>query len=133
MTDLENMPSNKGYIFSGQKFYGDLNSNDHTHVELFDVDTNKFYIWNRHGCVTLSDKKSYETSNKMLPCPTEAKTGYCSQRFHPDHHKFFYHYCHFKPRIYQGKLICKYSLTNKETLCWERFNAEHNKNYHHCE
>ena len=137
VAQIENIPSNKGYIFAGQKIYGDLPASDSQRVELLDVETEKVHIWHRHGHTVLvkDDKASlrYETSNQMIPCPEEAMGDCCSQRFQPDHHKFFYHYCHARPRFHQGKPVCRYSRKDQENLCWERFNSEHNKNYHHCE
>lgn len=131
---LENTPCNQGYIFAGQKIYGDLPATDTQDVKLLDVHTDKIHIWHRH-CHTVftqePDKLRYETSNQMTPCPQEAMFGVCYQRFDEEHHKFFYHYCHGKPRFYEGKPVCRYSLVDKDCLCWERFNSEHNKNYHH--
>ncbi len=139
VAELEYMPSNKGYIVGGQKIYGDLANSNPQRVELLDVETDKVHVWHRHGHTVYvqevgKDKASlqYETSNQMLPCPKEAKEGFCSERFQEEHHKFFYHDCHGRPRFHQGKPVCRYSQKDQENLCWERYNAEHNKNYHHC-
>jgi len=137
VAELENMPCSKGYIFAGQKIYGDLPASDPQRVELFDLETKKVHFWHRHGHTVLAQENKdvlrYETSNQMLPCPNEAKDGHCPCRFEADHHKFFYHYCHSHPRFHQGKPVCRYSRVNKDRLCWERYNAEHNKRYHHYE
>ena len=139
MSVVEQFPSNKGYIYAGRKVYGNLKTTNPQQVELLDVETDKVHMWYRKGHTVFSqevkDGKAflqYETSNQMCPCPKEAIEGYCSDRFKEDHHKFFYHYCDFQPCFYQGKPVCRYSLTDEENLCWERFNSDHNKNYHHC-
>jgi hypothetical protein len=135
---LENIPCTKGYIFAGQKIYGDLPTDEPWKVELLDVHTEKVHVWHRHSHTVFAQEKQegksslrYETSNQMLPCPDEAESGYCPYRFNPEHRKFHYHYCHGNPQFYQGKPVCKYSKENKENICWERFNSEHNKRYHH--
>lgn len=133
----ENIPSNKGYIFEGQKIYGEQPVTDPERVELLDITTDKVHVWHRHGHTVFSQEIKdgvpslcYETSIQMLPCPNE-KTGHCSDRFDPEHRKFFHHYCHGRPRFHDGKPTCRYSRMDKENLCWERFNGEHNKCYHH--
>lgn len=134
VSELENIPCNEGYIFSGQKIYGVLPASLEQKVQLLDVDTEKVHVWHRNGHTVFTQKEEklcYESSEQMLPCPYEAKDGKCTKRFESEHHKFFYHYCHVHPRVYNGKPVCRYSLVKKDRLCWEYLNAEHNKNYHH--
>lgn len=134
VAELENMPCNQGYIFAGQKIYGYLPTSDENKVQLLDVHSDLVHVWRRHGhtvCVQDNGKLRYETSNQMLPCSQEAKYGYCDHRFEYEHRKYFYHYGYAKPRYHQGKPVCRYSRTDKDNLCWERFNVVHIKHYHH--
>lgn len=130
------LPANKGYIIGEKKIYGNLPANSQQ-VELLDVATGKVHVWNRraHTVLVPDDKLlklCYETSNQMVPCDEEAKTGKCSHRFEPEHRKFHYHFCRRHPRFVKGKPVCRYSLNDRKGLvCWLGQNAEHIKCYHH--
>lgn len=134
ITTLENIPCNQGYMFGGEKFYGDLPCIHPEKVQFLDVERNYIHVWSRNGhsvFITEGDRLVYQNSNSMSVCPYERQYGFCQHRFDSKHRQNYYHYAYANPKFYQGKLVCRYSLTDKNHLCWERRNADHIHMYHH--
>lgn len=134
ISTLENMPCNQGYMFCGDKFYGELPCVDPEKVKFFDVEKDQIHIWSRycHSVFNTEGKKLvYENSHSMSGCPYEKMYGYCAYRSDCNHRQNYYHYTYTMPKYHQGKSVCRYSLTDKNHLCWERKNAEHIHMYHH--
>lgn len=126
---LENTPCNQGYIFAGQKIYGDLPATDTQDVKLLDVHTDKIHIWHRH-CHTVftqePDKLRYETSNQMTPVRKKLCLV-CVIRDSTRNITSFSTIIAMVSHVFTRVSRC----VDKDCLCWERFNSEHNKNYHH--
>jgi hypothetical protein len=136
---LDDLPCNQGRIIDGDKFYGRLDVKENPHrVELVDPNNDELHAWHRkgHSLFKLDPEtgtRQYVTSEQMVPCPQEAATGVCRQRFDKAHRKHHFHYT-FPSPVFEpgtGKPVCRYSLTNPNILCWEHTNPEHVKAFHH--
>ena len=101
--------------------------------------------WESKG---IRDGRTFSTSRQMIVCPNELEhNGRCENRWDPTHRKHHYHFTKIhsdgKPHYAQIwvyntatphwilKPICKYSLTDKSHLCWERNNSKHNAVFVH--
>ena len=147
---LPYVPSNRGYIINGNKYYGNGNLHGSGRDVKMLTENNSVQIWLRRGFVEnklesddtewgiFTDKKQRRlvTSRAMRPCPTELKnSGMCHERFDPEHRKYFYHFAKYiKGALVHhendGRVQCKYSRHGK-WHCWEKNNGEHANVFFH--
>ncbi len=154
-SQVYNIPCNHGYMDeNNRKVYGKGAVSDPIDIVIVDPRKRELNRWTRSGYCrySLSDDencwdglkfpttrergRAFITSRKMVVCPFELETyGECSHRFDPVHEEHHYHLAkrtrsgHVK--YYQGKPVCRYSQTNQNHLCWERYNGLHNNVFHH--
>jgi hypothetical protein len=73
---------------------------------------------------------------KRTSCPSELKYKVCCRRYNKSHRKMYFHF-NEKPirmvRVEDGSVrcVCRYSMTDKTKLCWERESEEHLKTFCH--
>jgi hypothetical protein len=142
MEILPYIPSNRGYILNGKKYYGKSG--------LLNTDANSVKIWLRRGFVekelnlrdtswdvfTNTERRSLIRSRAMLLCPAELENdGLCPDLFLQNHCKYYYHFAKYS----NGNLIhstighqieCKYSHSGKFN-CREKNNGKHAKVFYH--
>jgi hypothetical protein len=136
---LDNMPCNHAVILpnSTKKLYGNRDPLDNGQsVKIFYLgNEEKILKMNRSARLETTRTGHYINSNRMVPCREELKTGFCEKRFDPNHKKFFHHYGYHEPTFNFNnntcKPICRYSTVDPGNICWERYNSEHIKAFHH--
>lgn len=144
---LHYVPSNRGYIVNGKKFYGNQTSVDKASNMKLLSDDRHVHSWMRFGYVeTVLEKNETDcdgftcvkrgrklvTSRPMRPCRVE-NGGKC-ENIDPEHRKFFYHFTKYidgNPVVRDdGKILCKYRKSG-DWKCWEAQNGEHCNNFYH--
>ena len=122
-------------------------------VVSVDPKNREIHTWNRHAynkwslaehesCKdalakenSIQSGRKFLTSMRKLTCPIELmNNGVCPDRFNPEHKECFYHFTKMvngKVIRHSGKSVCRYSLTDKDNMCWEAMNSEHNKVFYH--
>jgi hypothetical protein len=130
-TLIRTLPHNVGMV-KGQREVRD----DGMQVKLLDPETNELHVWHRKGHTLFrldpeTGAQQYLSSEQMVPCSHEMKYGFCPQRDDVSHRKHNFHFTYTRSRFCGIKPVCRYSQNDKNNLCWERFNAEHNKVFHH--
>lgn len=148
-TVLPYIPSNRGYIVNGKKYYGKGPlANEGSDVQMISPD-DCVHVWLRRGylkqtnttgtewdVLTKNNTHTLVTSRAMRPCPAELENdGLCQQRLEPEHRKFFYHFAKYNngqpvshPTEY--RVQCSYSYYGK-WHCWEKNNGEHARVFYH--
>jgi hypothetical protein len=135
---LDELSCTQGLIVDGDKFYGYKDSTDSFKVELLDPNTSEIHCWYRKGHTLFkidNEKRQYVISEQMVPCPYEHKYLRCTERYDSEHRKHHYHFSCTPSRIISvkgiAKSVCRYSEKDNNNMCWERFNPEHMKKFHH--
>jgi hypothetical protein len=148
------IPSNRGYIIDGKKYYGKNNiCNNGIDVRLLD---DKCYIhhWAKNSYIeeklSIDDTEllvftknmiknminNIASSKDMRPCPAEVSNhGLCQERFNPEHRKSYYHFAKYKNNelllhLNDGSPICKYNIDGN-WYCWEQNNPRHCSLFYH--
>jgi hypothetical protein len=156
---IKHLPANRGYIDGkGWKHYGDkpVVENGLNVVMITPTTVNSrsatAHVWSRraftklaldtniteYDCLTGDQHGSYITSRGMKPCQNEiANNGICSDRFNPNHKKFYYHFTKYRDgqsvRVFgsddavskpRWKPLCKYHKSG-DLICWEKQNGNH--------
>jgi len=134
-TEMPELPSNRGFICGGLKHYGQQQAVDKCeNVELVDLDNCQVHRFARKSHAVFSLERDFISSTQMVPCPEELNGRFCSQRGEKTHRLHHYHFATQEHgRYVQGKLVCRYSRTDPNNLCWERHNAQHAKIFIHVE
>lgn len=135
--NMQDIPCNKGIIVDERKIYGlkDITPKESDRVELSDLNAGVIHSWHRKGHTLFQEEKGglrhYVTSEAMVPCPFELQNGHCPHRFEAEHRKFNFHFTYASPLFVDSRPVCRYSLTNPNSLCWERCNGPHRNIFHH--
>jgi len=146
--NMENVPSNYGYISEGRKYMGRAAPEEcNKIVRLTDIDLKITHIWSRRGyCsyqmnkgeanedswVVVGKKRTLIESRSKAPCPFElSEDGKCSHWCEPDHQKWYYHFSlrhgQVIARNEENKPYCRYHIGD----CWEKYNSPHQHMFVH--
>lgn len=148
------VPANCAILVNNRKHWGDAEVTDPDTSVVVDPDTREIHTWRRGGYHRwmLADGESvskaweqesairrgrkFSASRQMKPCPNElAFDGECSHRFDKKHGEWYYHFAkrtRYGEVVYvNGRPLCRYSRTDRTSLCWERHNGPHVCLFHH--
>ena len=122
------LPDPSKFTF-GPKSYGtkNLTSKDNPNERKFIDQTGVIHIYTSKYHTVINSATGDVDKLRVTQCPIERVMGRCIKklRFCKDHQRIYFHYACIHPVKHKNKPVCRYSLIDRNNLCWLNKDTEH--------